>query len=101
MKQDTKTPEDQLQVQASMRKAVAEYTGPVNRCRPGKARAPAEVAIRKNNAVEWLIQHRRDPKIVNEGAKRQLSRLEKYRKNRFAARNAPLLLRLRAKGEHK
>ena len=35
----------------------ADYTGPVTRCPPGPARAPAKYAAVMNDAVEWLKQH--------------------------------------------
>jgi hypothetical protein len=77
-----------------MKEAVAAYTGPVRQFPPGKARAPAERVLVTNKSVEWLIQHRRDPKIVDEDAKRRQSRLAKYNKDRNAARNAMLLKRI-------
>ena len=41
-------------IRDEMRKALASYTGPVTLCPPGRARAPAERALARNAAVEWL-----------------------------------------------
>ena len=45
-------------IDEKMHKALADYAGPVTLCPPGWARAPAEDALARNAAVEWLKKNR-------------------------------------------
>jgi hypothetical protein len=77
-----------------MMKAVASYTGPVTRCRPGRARAPAKKALAMNGAVEWLKQHRADQPTKDPEADRKRLRRARAQRERVARRNAAVRKRV-------
>jgi len=72
--------------------AVAAYTGPVTRCRPGRARG--QRIKPKNDAVQWLIEHRDNPANVDPKARRRRLRKHYARQQRIVERNAPILERI-------
>jgi hypothetical protein len=77
-----------------MRQAIATYAGPVTRCPPGRARAPAEAAVVKNASVEWLRQNRDARPLRDTKAVRRRMRMVRAQQQRVAKRNAPLLKRI-------
>ena len=76
-----------------MRQAIENYAGPVTRCPPGKARAPTEVAVFKNESVEWLKQNRSAQPVRDKKAMRRKMRVARAKQQRIAKRNAALLKR--------
>jgi hypothetical protein len=84
-----------------MRKAIEDYAGPLTKCPPGKARAPVEVAVFKNESVEWLKQNRNARPIRNKKVERRKKRMAHAQQQRIAERNAALLNRVggRQKGD--
>jgi hypothetical protein len=89
---DVKTDE---KIVEEMKQAISNYTGSVTRCPPGKARAPAEVAVLKKNAsVGWLKQHRHIKSIMDPDAIRRQVRIQRGRRSRIAQRNAAIKKRL-------
>jgi hypothetical protein len=77
-----------------MRQAITAYAGPVRRCPPGKARAPAAAAVVMNESVEWLKQHRGVRPIRNAKAARRQMRIVHAQKQRIVRRNAAVLKRI-------
>src|ERR1700674_4078216 len=75
-------------IDQKMRKALADYTGPVTRCPPGLARAPAKYAAVTNDAVEWLKQHRAEKPTKDAKAERKRLRRARALQERIAMRNA-------------
>ncbi len=80
-------------IDEKMRKALADYSGPVTLCPPGRARAPAERALARNAAVEWLKKNRDVRPITDIKAARRQMRMVRARQQRIAKRNALLLKR--------
>ena len=81
-----------------MRQAIAIYAGPVTRCPPGKARAPAEKkTVVRNASVEWLKQNRNARPIRDKKAERRKIRMAHAQQQRIAKRNAALLKRVNGK----
>ena len=89
-----KTAEQRLKEEEAMRIAIATYNGPVTRCPPGKARAPAEKAVVMNRSVEWLKQNQHAPPIRDKKAVRRQMRKARAMQQRIAKRNTPLLKRI-------
>jgi hypothetical protein len=82
-------------VDEKMRKAIADYTGPVTRCRPGRARAPAKKApAMKGATAEWLKQHRADKPTKDLKAERKRLRRARAQRERIPRRNAAVRKRL-------
>ena len=52
-------------IEIEMMKAVAAYSGPVTRCRPGKARG-ADLPKKEDRLTRWLNGHRDDVPLRNE-----------------------------------
>jgi hypothetical protein len=77
-----------------MRQAITNYAGPVTECPPGKARAPAEPTVFKNESVEWLKQNRRAQPVRDKKAIRRKMRMARAMRQRIARRNAALLNRV-------
>jgi hypothetical protein len=92
MKKPIKTAE---QEEEAMRLALAAYSGPVKRCPPGKARAPAEKLVVMNRSVEWLKQNRHARPIRDKKAVRRQMRMACAMQQRIAKRNATLLKRVK------
>jgi hypothetical protein len=80
-----------------MRQAIATYAGPVTRCPPGKARAPAEKTVMRNASVEWLKQNRNAQPIRDKKAEYRKMRMARAKQQRIAKRNAALLKRVNGK----
>ena len=57
-----------------MRRAIANYAGPVTQCPQGKARAPAKKKVVRNASVEWLKQNRNARPIRDKNAERRKMR---------------------------
>jgi hypothetical protein len=73
---------------------VAAYTRPVTRCRPGRARAPAERKPMVNKAVAWLKEHRVDKPVKNAKAVRKRLKRASSERERMARRNAAIRTRI-------
>lgn len=71
--------------------AIAAYAGPITICPPGRARAPKPTPSR---AAVWLNEHRGDRPPPNQKQKRRRERMARQKRERIAARNGPLLMRL-------
>jgi hypothetical protein len=74
-------------IETEMLKVVAAYTGPVTRCRPGKARA-AERTKKEDRAQRWLNAHRSDAPLRDEKAECRRRRMAHAERDRIAKRNA-------------
>ena len=74
-------------IEIEMIEAVAAYSGPVKRCRPGKARG-ADLPKKDDRAQQWLNAHRRNTPIRDDKAERRKVRMERAERERFTKRNA-------------
>jgi hypothetical protein len=74
-------------IEIEMMRALAAYSGPVKRCRPGKARA-ADLPKKDDRAQQWLNAHRRDAPIRDDKARRRKLRMERAEQERIMKRNA-------------
>jgi hypothetical protein len=74
-------------IEIEMMRALAAYSGPVKRCRPGKARA-ADLPKKDDRAQQWLNAHRRDAPIPDDKARRRKLRMEWAERDRTTRRNA-------------
>ena len=74
-------------IEIEMLKAVAAYSGPVRRCRPGKARG-AEIPREEDRAQQWLNGHRDDVPSRDEKAERRRRRMARAERYRIAKRIA-------------
>ena len=76
MKKPIRTAEQLLKEEEAMQLGLAAYSGPVKRCPPGKARAPAanEKAV-MSRSVEWLKQNRHARPISDKKAVRRQMRM--------------------------
>ena len=74
-------------IEIEMMKAVAAYSGPVKRCRPGKARA-ADLPMKDDRAQQWLNAHRGEVPLRDEKAGRRQRRMARAERDRIAKRNA-------------
>jgi hypothetical protein len=74
-------------IEIEMLKAVAAYSGPVKRCRPGKARG-AETPREEDRAQQWLNGHRDDVPLRGDKAERRRQRMARAERARIAKRNA-------------
>ena len=81
-------------IDEKMHKALADYAGPVTRCPPGPARAPAKYAAVANAAAEWLKQHRADQPTKNAKAERKRLRRARAQRERMARQNAAVRERI-------
>jgi hypothetical protein len=77
-------------IDEKMRKALADYTGSVTRCRLGRARAPTNSEPPMNDAVEWLKQHRTDKPTKDARAERKRLRRARAQRERLSRRNAAI-----------
>lgn len=68
------------------RKAIAAYSGPVRRCRPGAARATAVKTV--DEAEMWLSQHCDDVPVKDAKAERRRMKMARAQRQRIAERNA-------------
>ena len=81
-------------INEEMRKAIATCDGPVTRCPPGSARAPAKEAVVRNASVKWLRENRDVRPIRDPKAARRRMRIARAQQQRIAKRNARLLKRI-------
>ena len=61
-------------IEAEMLNAVAAYSGPVTRCRPGKARG-VEIRKKEDGVNRWLNGHRDDVPARDKKAQRRRQRM--------------------------
>jgi len=80
-----------------MRRAIANYAGPVTQCPPGKARAPTKKKVVTNASVEWLQQNRSARPIRDKKAVRRKIRIAHAQQQRIKKRNAALFKRINGK----
>ena len=69
-------------IEIEMLNAVAAYSGPVTRCRPGKARG-ADLPKKDDRAQRWLNAHRRNTPIRDDKAERRKMRMERAERERI------------------
>jgi hypothetical protein len=69
-----------------MIKALADYSGPVKRCQPGKARG-ADLPNKDDRAQRWLNAHRHDAPIRDDKAQRRKLRMKRAERERIEQRN--------------
>jgi hypothetical protein len=74
-------------IDIEMMKAVAAYSGPVRRCRPGKARGE-DLPKKEDPAGRWLNGHRGDVPLRDVKAERRRRRMARAERDRVAKRNA-------------
>jgi hypothetical protein len=80
------------EITKAMAEAAAAYTGPVTLCRPGRARG--QRIKPKNEAVQWLIEHRDNPAIADPKVRRRRVREHYAQQQCIAERNTPILERI-------
>jgi hypothetical protein len=68
-------------------KALVAYSGPVTRCRPGKARG-SDLPKREDRAGQWLNAHRGGVALRDEKAERRRRRMARAERDRIEQRNA-------------
>jgi hypothetical protein len=77
-------------IDEEMQLAIGNYTGPITKCRPGRARAPImETAARKISSVEWYAKPIKDQKAM-----RKQMRILRAQQSRIAERNAAIKRRI-------
>ena len=74
-------------IEIEMMRALAAYSGPVTRCRPGKARG-ADLPKKEDRAQRWLNGHRDDVPLRDEKAERRKRRMARAEQDRIAKRKA-------------
>ena len=84
-------------IEIEMIKALAAYSGPVKRCRPGKARG-ADLPKKDDRAQQWLNAHRNDARLRDNKAERRKWRIERAERERITKRNALVKKRKRLIG---
>jgi len=72
-------------IDAEMLKALAAYSGPVTRCRPGKA-CGADLPKKDDRAQRWLNRHRGDVPLRDEKAERRKRRMARAERARIERR---------------
>jgi hypothetical protein len=74
-------------INEEMQLAIGNYNGPITKCRPGRARAPAMAAstAKKNASVEWYAKPIKDQKAM-----RKQMRILRAQQSRIAERNAAI-----------
>jgi hypothetical protein len=77
-----------------MKLALASCAGPVTRCPPGRARAPAEAVVVRSASVQWLRKNQDARPIRDTKAARRQMRVAPAEQQRVAKCNAPLLKRI-------
>ena len=83
-------------IEAEMLNAVAAYSGPVRRCRPGKARG-GDLPKKRVRAERWLNGHGGNTPRRNEKAERRKQRMARAERDRIAKRNEFVLAVLKSK----
>ena len=79
-------------IDTDMLKAVAAYSGPVTRCRPGKARG-ADLPKKDDRTRQSLNAHGDDVPLRDEKAERRRRRMERAERALIAKRNAFVRIR--------
>jgi hypothetical protein len=74
-------------IEIEMMRALAAYSGPVKRCRPGKARG-ADLPKKDDHAQQWLNGHRGKVPLRDKKAERRKRRMERAERERIEQRNA-------------
>ena len=77
-----------------MKLALASCAGPVTRCPPGRARAPAEAAVVRSASVQRLRKNQDARPIRDTKAARRQMRVARAQQQRVGKCNAPLLKRI-------
>ena len=79
-------------IENEMLNALVAYSGPVKRCRPGKARGADLPKKRdrekRDRATQWLHAHRSDAPLRDKKAERRKRRMERSERARIKQRNA-------------
>ena len=76
-----------IKIDSEMLEALAAYSGPVRRCRPGKARA-ADLPKKDDRAQQWLNTHHTDVPLRDGKAERRKRRMKRAERARIEKRNA-------------
>jgi hypothetical protein len=76
-----------IEIEIEMMRALAVYSGPVKRCRPGKARG-TDLPKKDDRAQRWLNSHRSDAPLRDKKAERWKLRMERAERARIEQRNA-------------
>jgi hypothetical protein len=76
-------------IEIEMMRALAAYSGPVKRCRPGKARG-AELPKKDDRTQRWLNAHCSDAPLQNGKTGRRKRRMALAERARIEKRNALL-----------
>jgi hypothetical protein len=74
-------------VDLEMIKALAAYSGPVKRCRPGKARG-VDLPKKGDRTQGWLDRRSKDARSQDERTARRKRRIERAQRERIEKRNA-------------
>jgi hypothetical protein len=74
-------------IEIEMMRALAAYSGPVKRCRPGKARG-ADLPKEEDRAQRWLNGHRGKVPLRDSKAERRKRRMERAERERITKGNA-------------
>jgi hypothetical protein len=80
-------------IETEMFLALAAYSGPVTRCRPGKARG-AEMPKREERSTRWLNAHRGDVPLRDKKAERRKRRMARAERERIKQRNSAVRKRI-------
>jgi hypothetical protein len=75
-----------MKIEIEMMRALAAYSGPVKRCRPGKARG-ADLPKKDDRTQRWLNAHRREAPLRDGKAERRKRRMERAERERIMKRN--------------
>jgi hypothetical protein len=73
-------------IEIGMMRALAAYSGPVRRCRPGKARG-ADLPKKDDRAQRWLNAHGSNGPLRDKKAERRKRRLAQAERARIEERN--------------
>jgi hypothetical protein len=86
------TDETPDKLKREMRQTV-NATGPITRCRPGKARGKDILPEATDRAARWLKAHRADQPLEDQSAERRRLRMaqRRQRQQREDKRNAPAI----------
>jgi hypothetical protein len=78
-------------INEEMQLAIGNYTGPITKCRPGRARAPAMAA---STAKKMLPSNGTPKPIKDQKAMRKQMRILRAQQSRIAERNAAIKRRI-------
>jgi hypothetical protein len=74
-------------IEIEMLKALEGYSGPVTKCRPGKARG-ADLPRKEDRTQQWLNRNRSKAPLRDEKAERRRKRMALAGRARISKRNA-------------